>query len=129
MSNGVKVNLGPHQSFGQLLYEARTATGKNVRDVALAVKKQQGPDVSITLISLIENGRSPTLDVAYALAKTLNLNIERALAAAYYSRITYSIEREKAAIEAFTRRNRLGKKMDLRRIIAAIDIGQPDGNV
>ena len=125
MSNGVKVNLGPHQSFGQLLYEARTAAGKNVRDVAQAAKKQRGPDVSITLISLIENGRSPTLDVAYALAKTVNLNIERALAAAYYSRITYSIERETEALAAFTSRHRLGKRIDLDRVIPVIQIGEP----
>lgn len=117
MSNRIKLDISQYQSFGQLLYKARTVAGKSVRDLSLAAKRQRGPDVSITLISLIENGRPPTYDVAYTLAKALDLSIEMALAAAYYSRITHSIERETEALEAFTRRHRLGKKIDMGRIV------------
>jgi len=111
--------------FGQLLNEARTAAGKRVRDVALAVKRQRGPDISITLISLIENGRLATYDAAYSLAKVLNVDIETALAAAFNSRITHSIDRETVALAAFTSRHRMGKKINLGRVIPVIQIGEP----
>lgn len=86
--------------FGELLRAARTKAGMSVRDLAAATKENPGPDVSITLISLLEqNKRIPTYETAAVLAEIHYLDIDTALEATHASRIQHCIDREEEAYD------------------------------
>ena len=108
MSKKAMKRNGRGQDFGELLREARTTAGMSVRDLSAATKKKRGPDVSITLISLLEkNKRVPTYKTAYVLGRALSTDVETVLDAAYNSRISHCIDRETEAVREFARAKRM----------------------
>lgn len=114
MSNRAKGNADQYESFGKLLHEARVAAGKSVRDVAAAAEGRRGPNVSITLISLLEqNKRSPTYSAALKISEILSIDTETALQAAYRTRVTRYADMERKSIERFLATKKKLRKIDL----------------
>jgi transcriptional regulator with XRE-family HTH domain len=98
MSKKTGNSKSKNEGFGSLLQEARAKAGMSVRDLAAAVKDNPGPDVSITLICMLEkNKRVPTYEIATVLAETLSLDRGATLEVTHRSRIQYCIDREATA--------------------------------
>ena len=88
--------------FSILIHEARLQKGLTIRDLEAAMKEDGGLAQSRTLISFIETEkRKPTYEVAYALAMFLNIDVNKALAAAFQARRRFDFSRERQYLEDF----------------------------
>lgn len=105
--------------FGKLMLQARTEEGMSIRALRAAMRaKKHGNGVSIGLLNMIETGeRSVTYEVAFLLSSVLSIDLETALCAAYKSRVDHMASREKNSLEDFLGKHRLGRKVDLKRIV------------
>jgi len=95
--------------FSARLREKRVEKGLTVRELEDKIAREQGVKVSKTLITFLEKGkRQPTYEVAYALAKALDIDIAQSLSAVYKSRCIHNEAREAAVLEDLLRKRKTG---------------------
>ena len=106
----VRVNKrSDKMEFSALIRKKRSEKGLTVRELEKKIAREQGAKVSKTLINFIEKGkRQPTYEVAYALARALDIDVEQSLSAAYQSRCIHNEAREAVLIKDLLRKRESG---------------------
>ena len=103
--------------FSELIKTRREEMNLSVRALEKLLKEQEGIDLSKTFVNFIENERKkPTYEVAYALAKVLEIDVEEAIRAAYIARVEFNKERELTSLNRFISDNKLNY-LDVDRIM------------
>lgn len=95
------------ERFSELIHSRREELGLSLRDLEKRMK-ERGVDLSKTFLVFLENERKkPTYNTAYALAKALNIDVEKALKAAYRARADFDRKKERESLEKFIKLNGL----------------------
>ena len=86
------------KSFHDMLKDGRQSAGLTFRQLKDKLD-HQGTPVSITLLNLVEkNKMKTTYDLAHATAAATGLDVEKALRAAFLSRIQWTVDKEKRSL-------------------------------
>lgn len=103
-------------SFGEMVRKRRRDRGLSVIDLADAISKRAGANVSRSHINFIEIGRNlPTYRAAIALAEELDIDPEKALKSTFKDRVEHYRARERDYLEEFLRENKT-VRVDIDRI-------------
>lgn len=104
------------ERFSELIRSRREKLGLSLRDLEKRMK-ERGMDLSKTFLFFLENERKkPTYNAAYALAKALDIDVEKALKAAYRARADFDRKKEKESMEKFIKLNGLSG-LDVEKIL------------
>ena len=108
--------------FSELLRRNRAEKGLTVRELEKKIAQEQGVKISKTLINFLEKGkRQPTYEVAYALSKALDIDIEESLGIVYRSRCNQNEAREATLLRD------LLEKQELKGVSAVRIVGRKSG--
>ena len=107
--------------FGTLVRESRETSNLSFAELSRAIEKKGGGQVSRSQLCLLEGGmRIPTMDLAYYIGRALNIDLQTVISAALNDRLMHVYEREVIATEKFIKGHRLGKKLDVVRLVSRI---------
>jgi transcriptional regulator with XRE-family HTH domain len=94
------------ESFAELIKRKRLEKGLTMRGLEDELRKGGAENISRSLINLMEkNLRRPSYEVAYNLAKVLNIDTKEALRAAYRARADHDRKREETYLRDFIEGN------------------------
>ena len=89
------------EKFSELIHMRREQLGLSLRDLEKRLK-EEGVDLSKTFLIFLEREKKkPTYDTAFVLAKVLDIDVEKALKAAYRARADFDKERERDNLARF----------------------------
>lgn len=87
------------EKFSELIHKRREQLGLSLRDLEKRLKEEE-VDLSKTFLIFLEKERKkPTFDIAYALARALDTDVEKVLKAAYRARADFDKKRERDSLE------------------------------
>jgi transcriptional regulator with XRE-family HTH domain len=102
-------------NFSELIHARREELGLSLRELEKRLK-EQGVQLSKTFLIFLEKDRKkPTFEVAYALARAMDINVERALEAAYRARVDFDKNKNRETLAEFIENNEL-KGIDIKKI-------------
>jgi len=103
--------------FPELVIKKRAEKGLTVRELEEKIALEQDVQVSKTLINFLEKGkRQATYEVAYAIARALDIDVAQALRATYKSRCIHNKAREAALVRDFLK-TRESEEVSIDRIL------------
>lgn len=105
------------EKFSELIKRNRQLKGLTMRQLEEDLKKTGANNISRSLINLLEKDmRRPSYDVAYQLARILEIDIEEALRAAYRARADHDKKREESYLKKLIVEKEI-ESLDVKRVM------------